>query len=250
MIVLKQKQINIVLVEPKGTINLGSVARLCENFGVNELRLVSPKCDPNDSEATRMAVRGQKILKQSTIYSSLLEAISDCPRVVATCGRKDHGEIPINSPKEALQWAISSKVDVPIAIIFGREDRGLTNQELLLANKVLTLQTSPSYPSLNLSHSVAIVLHELNRFNGKESKSTISSSHNPALPIQIDDFIEDAKELLLEIEFLLDHTSQARMNKLKMLLQRAEVRSEEIQLMRGVIRQARWALNKKDSTNP
>ena len=154
-----KKTLKVVLVEPTGPINVGSVARLCENFGVHELRLVSPKCDYLALEAKKMAVRGAKILEKAKVYKDLNSALSDCSRIIATCGRKEHGEIPLNSNKDALSWAFRSERAETLALVFGREERGLSNEELLKANKVIRLNTSEHYPSLNLSHAVAIVLH-------------------------------------------------------------------------------------------
>ena len=82
-----KKTLKIVLVEPAGTINVGSVARLCENFNINELRLVSPKCNYLAKESKKMAVRGIKILEEAKIYKDLNSALSDCSRIIATCGR-------------------------------------------------------------------------------------------------------------------------------------------------------------------
>ena len=191
---MKEEQIKLVLVEPMGPLNLGSIARLCENFGINELRLVSPRCDPNDLEARKMALRGKRILQKAIHYESLLEAISDCPRVIATCGRIDHGQIPLTKPESSLRWALASPSNTPIAIVFGREDRGLTNKELLYANKVITLHSSNLYPSLNLSHSVAIVLHELHRLKIEDTNAEINETNNPAFPKQVDNFLEDSKD--------------------------------------------------------
>ncbi len=241
----------VVLVEPSGPLNLGSVARLCENFGINQLRLVSPKCNPNDLEAKKMAVKGIKILESAKNYSSLIDAISDCQRVVATCGRIDHGDIPLEKSENALPWLINSEnSQSPIALVFGREDRGLTNQELLLANKVLTLQTNQSYPSLNLSHAVAIVLHELHNFEQRKCQNEINLDHPKSSPASVEElgnFLIDAESLLLEVGFLLEHTAQARMAKIKGLLHRAEIRPEEVSLLRGTLRQLRWAISNKDS---
>ena len=133
------KRLKVVIVEPLGEINIGSVARLCRNFEVDELRIVSPRCDPKHPDAIRMAVHGRKFLEDASIYSNLLDAIKDCVRVVATCGRTDHGEIPLQSSNSALQWLISEKSSKPIALVFGREDRGLTNLELQMAQKVIKL---------------------------------------------------------------------------------------------------------------
>ena len=86
----------MVLVEPAGPLNVGSVARLCANYNIEDLRLVAPRCDPSDPEAVRMAVHGDAVLQHAAIFPSLLEAVADCQQVVASCGRIDHGEIPVS----------------------------------------------------------------------------------------------------------------------------------------------------------
>ncbi len=235
----------IILVEPLGPVNLGSVARLCANFGISELRLVAPRCNPQDPEAIRMSVKGKKILEMAKQYPSLLEAVADCNRVVATCGRIDHGDIPLHSVEETIQWFVEPSNHHESAFVFGREDRGLTNEELLLAQKVITIQTTSTYPSLNLSHAVAIVLHEVNRLDQNQLHSHNQSHYvqTAASPKQLNDCLEDAEALLLEVGFLLEHTSSARMAKIKTLLQRAEIRPEEVSLIRGILRQVKWAIN-------
>ena len=183
------KTLKIILVEPAGPINVGSVARLCENFRVHELRLVSPKCDYLAQEAKKMAVRGLKILETAKVYEDLNSALSDCTRIIATCGRKEHGEIPLNSNKDALSWALKSEREETIALVFGREDRGLSNEELLKANKVVSLCTSEDYPSLNLSHAVAIVLHQFNQLNDLNLSKNHTKTNTPANLIKLEDCI-------------------------------------------------------------
>ncbi len=236
----------VILVEPAGPINVGSVARLCENFKVHELRLVSPKCDYLANESIKMAVRGVKILEKSKVYENLNSALSDCTRIVATCGRQEHGEIPLNSNKDALSWARRSERKETIALVFGREDRGLSNEELLKANKVISLNTSKDYPSLNLSHAVAIVLHQFNQLNDTELSISNSETSCPANLIKLEDFINDAGSLLLDIGFLMKHTYKAKMTKIKKLLLRSEIRDDELALLRGIISQARWKIKNKN----
>ena len=241
-----KKTLIVVLVEPSGPINIGSVARLCANFNVKELRLVSPKCNHLNQEAKKMAVRGVKILEKAIIHKNLNSALSDCSRVIATCGRKEHGEIPLNSNKEALCWALKSEKEETIALVFGREDRGLSNEELLKANKVISLNTNENYPSLNLSHAVAIVLHQFNQINEIDlvkQKKTISY---PANLIKLEDCIKDTGSFLLDIGFLMQHTYKAKMSKIKQLLIRSEIKDEEVALIRGIISQARWKIKNKN----
>ena len=242
----KTKTLKIILVEPAGTINVGSVARLCENFKVNELRLVSPKCDYLAKEAKNMAVKGIKILEEAKVYNDLNSALSDCSRIIATCGRKEHGEIPINSNKDALNWALESERDETIALVFGREDRGLSNEELLKANKIISLNTNQNYPSLNLSHAVAIVLHQFNQINEIDLLQTNRRNNYPANLIKLEDCINDAGSLLLDIGFLMKHTYKAKITKIKQLLLRAEIKDNEVALIRGIISQTRWAIKNKN----
>tara|TARA_Y100001978_G_scaffold120350_1_gene107282 strand:+ start:98 stop:835 length:738 start_codon:yes stop_codon:yes gene_type:complete len=244
-VAIKQRLI-VILVEPAGPINVGSVARLCENFKVHELRLVSPRCDYLAQESINMAVKGVKILENSRVYSDLNSALSDCTRIVATCGRKEHGEIPLDSNKDALNWARRSERKETIALVFGREDRGLSNEELLKANKVISLNTSKDYPSLNLSHAVAIVLHQFNQFNDIGLLKSHSEISNPANLIKLEDCISDAGSLLLDIGFLMKHTYKAKMAKIKQFLIRSEIRDDEVALIRGIISQTRWKIKNKN----
>ncbi len=240
----------VVLVEPAGPINVGSVARLCANFAVSELRLVAPRCDPHAEDAVRMAVHGKALLTQASIHPSLLDAVQDCRRTIATCGRLDHGEIPLHPPEVGLAWLNmppspeQALIHSPIAVVFGREDRGLTNDELRLCQRVVTLHSDPTYPSLNLSHAVAVILHELKRLQATECNTAqpAEAVADPAPAAEMQGFLDDAQDLLLDIGFLLEHTVSARMAKLQNLLQRASARREEVALLRGMIRQTRWAI--------
>ena len=248
--ILKKKLI-VILVEPEGTINIGSVARLCANFNVDELRLVAPSCDHKDLNARRMALKGIHFLEGAKIFNSLLDALVDCERIIATCGRIDHDTkaIPLESTENGLKWLISSSNEKPIAIVFGRESRGLTNTELHLAHKVITLKSSVNYPSINLSHAVGIVLNELNNYRINTSKQKLLSieSSSPSNPKDLNDLIIDSQELLIEIGFLLNHTANARMLKVRTLLNRFGVTAKEIAMLRGMIRQIRWAINSEKS---
>ncbi len=240
-----KRTLKVVLVEPAGPINVGSVARLCENFNVHELRLVSPRCDHLDQEAKKMAVRGLKILEKSKVYKDLNSAVADCSRILATCGRKEHGEIPLNSNKDALSWSLKSEREETIALVFGREDRGLSNEELLKANKVISLNTNENYPSLNLSHAVAIVLHQFNQLNELDLLKPNTKTSYPANLIKLEDCINDAGSLLLDIGFLMKHTYKAKMTKIKQLLLRGEIKDDEVALIRGIVSQTRWKIKNK-----
>ncbi len=231
----------VVLVEPAGPLNVGSVARLCANFAIDQLRLVAPRCDHLGAEARQMAVHGEALLEQAQLYPDLAAAIADCQRVVATSGRIETESLPLSEPAPALRWLWQgSRGDAGAALVFGREDRGLSNAELLQAGRLVRLATNEAYASLNLSHAVAICLHELQACRTTE-RTEPADLGNLCERGALEATLADAEALLLEVGFLYPHTAAARMAKLRALLQRAQVQEPEVALLRGMVRQLRWA---------
>lgn len=240
----------LVLVEPAGPLNVGSVARLAANFGVQELRLVEPRCNHLGEEALRMAVHGRPVLERARLFASLSAAIADCRRVVASTGRDEAGVPAAQPPEQALRWLLAAPPDAPTALVCGREDRGLSNAELLQAGRLLRIQAEATYPSLNLSHAVAVLLHERQRLAattaGPGNAAALQAiATEPSPRGELEAALLDAEALLLEAGFLLPHTAQARMAKVRALLQRAQVRREEVALIRGMVRQLRWAIQRE-----
>ena len=235
--------LKVILVEPNGPLNVGSVARLCSNFNVDELRIVAPKCDIFSLEAKKMALRGQKYLDHCKIFDNLEKAIFDCDLVLASCGRIDVSKDSfIESSEDIFNWILSIKKINNLAIIFGREDRGLSNQELLLANKTFNIPTSQDNPSLNLSHAVSIVLYELNKSSRRNSKKELEV-FNLASSKQIYDSFLEIEEMLIRVGYLLKHTSKAKISKFKSYILRANTSMHEINVLRGIVHQINWFLN-------
>jgi tRNA/rRNA methyltransferase len=262
--------LHLVLVEPLGARNVGSVARLCANFAVSQLRLVAPRCDPLSAEARQMAVHGVGHLERALIFPDLAAALADCRRVVAATGRLEGAPLPLRSPGEALAWLLAAPtassgterhgiLDAPevtagegqgegAALVFGREDRGLSNTELLRAGCLLHIPAA-TYSSLNLSHAVAVALHQLwslRQAPAPERAQAITAAVPGACaPLAPRGLIEaaltDAEALLLEVGFLHPHTARARMAKLRALLQRAQLTENDVALLRGMVCQLRWA---------
>lgn len=239
----------VVLVEPAGPLNVGSVARLCANFAISQLRLVAPRCDHLGPEARQMAVHGEALLEQAGLFPSLAAALADCRHVVATSGRIETEQLPLSEPRPALAWLRQGAEagGAPAALVFGREDRGLSNDELLQAGRVVRLATSPAYASLNLSHAVAICLHELQQ--AVEMNPVAAEAPESADDLcsrgELEAALADAEALLLDVGFLYPHTARARMAKLRALLQRAQASPAEVALLRGMVRQLRWAASRE-----
>ena len=234
--------LKVILVEPNGPLNVGSVARLCSNFEVDELRIVSPKCNIFCLEAKKMALKGQKFLEHCKIFDNLEEAVFDCDLVLASCGRIDVSKDAFfESSEDIFNWTLSFKKINNLAIIFGREDRGLTNSELLLANKTFNIPTSQNNPSLNLSHAVSIVLYELNKSSRRNFNKDLEV-FNLASSKQIHDSFLEIEEMLLRVGYLLKHTSRAKISKFKNYISRANTSMHEMNVLRGIVHQINWFL--------
>ena len=235
--------LKVILVEPNGPLNVGSVARLCSNFEVDELRIVSPKCDIFSLDAKKMALKGQKFLDNCKIFYNLENAIFDCDLVLAACGRIDVSKDSFfESSEDMFNWTMSFKKINNLAIIFGRENNGLTNDELLLANKTFTIPTSNNNPSFNLSHAVSIALYELSK-SSKRNLNQELEAFNLASPKQIHDSFLEIEELLLGVGYLLNHTSRAKIGKFKNYISRANTSMHEINVLKGIVHQIKWFLN-------
>ena len=235
--------LKVILVEPNGPLNVGNVARLCSNFEVEELRIVSPKCDIFSLEAKKMALKGQKYLDQCKNFDNLENAIFDCDLVIASCGRIDVSKNAFfESSEDIFSWVFSLGKIKNLAIVFGREDRGLTNDELLLANKTLNIPTSNNNPSLNLSHAVSIVLYELNKSSKKNFNRELNV-FNLASSKQINDSFVEIEEMLLRVGYLLKHTSRAKIRKFKKYILRANTSIQEVNILRGIVHQINWYLD-------
>ncbi len=246
-----------MLVEPAGALNVGSVARLCANFSSPalsiDLRLVAPRCDPGGEEAMRMAVHGRGALEAARLYPDLASALADCGPVLATSGRGEGEPLPVLEQAPALQWLLSHGwAPAPAALVFGREDRGLSAAELLQAGALMQIATGPHYRSLNLSHAVAVVLHGLHQGLRKQGGAEMPPAAPPAALVtrgELEAMLHDAEDLLLDVGFLHPHTAEARMARVRSLLQRAGLSPAEVALLRGMVRQCRWATGRSRQTS-
>ena len=231
-------QIKIILVEPAGPLNVGSIARSMKNMGLQQLILVNPQCDPLSEEARRMAVHAEDILEQAQEVENLPNALVGCQKAIATTARTRHIPTSLEPPRKALPWLLEG--DLSAALIFGPEDRGLSNEELNYAQKFVSIPANPDYPTLNLAQSVTVCTYELYQ------AAITTSATPPSPPTQIasldivEGYYQHLEQTLLTIGYLYPHTASARMEKIRRLYNRAGLTSEEVALLRGILRQIDW----------
>jgi len=152
--------IYIILVEPQTPGNIGSVARAMKNFGLHHLVLIRP-CDHLSDEARWMAVHAEDILQGSVIFESLAEGLKGIHFSMATTNRKRDTHFPSFTPKEAAEKILEISKDKNVALVFGRERTGLTNEEIHLCSTISTIPTFHEQTSINLAQAVLIYAYEL-----------------------------------------------------------------------------------------
>jgi tRNA/rRNA methyltransferase len=241
--------VRIVLVEPAGPMNVGSTARVMKNFGFHHLVLVNPQCDPLSVEAKRMAVHAQDLLESAITVATLPEALQECTRAIATIGRVRDWETPLENPRAALPWLLEEGTQ-QTALVFGREDRGLSNEELNYAQRFVFVPTSSSYPSLNLATTVAICCYELAQSVELHLTDKVDKAISEQAPLKvIEAYYQHLESLLLKIGYLYPQTAASRMEKFRQIYNRAELKTSEVAMLRGILRQVEWAIKRSNSEN-
>ncbi len=234
--------IRIILVEPAGALNVGSIARVMKNMGLTRLVIVNPQCEVHGEAATQMAVHASDVLATAQIVPDLTSALAGCTRVIATTARTRAIPTELESPRQALPWLLATSQ--PTALIFGREDSGLTNAELNYAQRYVRIPVGSEYSSLNLAQAVGVCAYELQMCASSDREPSSTSSLLPDIaPVeQVEGYYQQLETLLLEIGYLFPHTAAHRMEKIRRLYNRAQLSSNEVALLRGILSQFRWAL--------
>ncbi len=239
--------VRIVLVQPAGALNVGMIARVMKNMGLRHLMLVCPQCDPRGDEALKMAVHARDVLEQAQCVPDLTTALHGTQRVIATTARCRQLDLQMDSPRVGLSWLLQA----PAALVFGPEDRGLSNQELSLAQRYVRISSSAAYPALNLAQAVAVCCHELHQAVVDPLPTTVAASaqleagvpSSDLAPVeQQEAFYAQLQDMLLEIGFLYPHTAPTRMLKLRRLFNRCQLSSLELAMLRGILRQIAWKI--------
>ena len=232
-------RVRIVLVEPAGPLNVGSVARVMKNMGLHQLILVKPHCDRLGDEARLMAVHGVDVLEQSQVVETIPEALQGCQRIIATTGRSLSLPTHLETPRGDLPWLLAEGLNS--ALMFGTEDRGLNNEELKYAQRFVSIPANPDYPSLNLAQAVAVCSYELYQAAQDPLESETDSYFEGASFELLEGYYQHLEEVLLKIGYLYPHTAKARLEKFRRLYNKANLTPEEVALLRGILRQVNWA---------
>ena len=241
-------ELRTVLVEPKNEENIGAVARVLKNFGFYNYNLYMVKPPSIGSKARYVASHARDLLATARIVSTIEEAVKDASIVVGTTSKRGISKskqlrMGTLTPSQLKEKIKKENKEGILALLFGREDIGLLNEELKRCDMVVSIPTSPDYPVMNLSHAVAVVIYELRDMNTDTDTDTMSTSD----ALKLASF-EDKERLFRHIQTFLDeieykeHKKERTMLMLRRLLGRAGLTTGEIQTLRGILRKAEWKI--------
>ena len=231
---LQTNLINIVLVDTIHPGNIGSVARAMKTMGLKRLSLVNPRVFPS-GESNALAGNATDVLENAKIFTSIKDAIMDSTFVYATSSRDRSIQWPLMDAETAAKdicEEVGSKKEV--SIIFGKEDRGLTNDELELANKLIEIPANPEYPVLNLAMSVQIISYEIlkaSSINQNKEWRDYPEVNSKQLQMLIDHFIETA----IDIDVIDPDNPKKIISRIKRMFTRLQPDEMEASFMRGFL---------------
>lgn len=229
--------IRIVLVETSHSGNIGSAARAMKTMGLSSLYLVSPKALP-DEQSTALAAGADDIVQSAVVVESFDQAVADCEVVIGTSARSRHITIPLIEPRACGEQAIhAASQGAKVAIVFGRERVGLTNEELLKCRFHLNIPANPEYSSLNLAMAVQLVSYEIRMAmlaQPAEQPTALAAEPIIEKPTQqeLEYFFNQTEQLYRRLDFI---KNNGVMPKLRSLYARADLQKNELNILQGML---------------
>ena len=229
----------IVLVNTSHPGNIGAAARAMKNMGLSRLYLVSPQQHPAE-EAYSRAAGATDVLGSAIITDNLAEALQGCVWVAGTSARERTVQWPVCTPRECAVQCSNNVENGEVAIVFGRERTGLTNEELELCNALVNIPTSEDYSSLNVAAAVQVLCYELRLAylageGIKAAKSKVAKEDMPATSDQLEDMYEHLYQTMQDIKFFGGSNPDIIMRRLKGLFNRANTTKREVAILRGIL---------------
>ncbi len=241
-------QIRIVLVETSHSGNIGAVARAMKNMGLGNLWLVNPASFPDETSYARSA-GASDVLDRAQVVSSLDEALADCVLVMGTSARGRKVPWPVIAPPQAAATAAGHSAQGKVALVFGRENHGLSNDELQRCHYHIHIPSNPDYSSLNLAMAVQVLCYELRMQYLRGLGDSESSPYlepmvapgdpgwdvPPATVGEVEGFFGHFEQVLVDVDFHRRDNPRHLMARLRRLFQRARMDQMEVNILRGVL---------------
>lgn len=234
-------RVRVVLINTTHPGNIGATARAMKTMGLSALHLVTPKIFPN-AEATAMASGADDLLQTAVVHDSLDSALRGCSLVMGTSARLRSLPMPMLDARAASERAVAESDAHEVAILFGRERYGLTNEEMQRCQYLVNIPSNPAYSSLNLAQAVQIIGYELRVATmGGAGVSLPPLDWEPVDAAQMEGLFEHLEETLLTIRFLNPKQPKRLMMRLRRLFNRARPDQNEINILRGILKASQEA---------
>jgi len=229
------KNIRVVLVRTYHPGNIGSAARAMKTMGLTNLVLVNPLDFPSD-EATKMAASADDVLKSAILCNSVYDAVKDCTVVIASTARSRDYDLPELTPEESAEQLFLSAKKNKVALVFGPERMGLSNDDLQFAKYRVTIPANPEYSSLNLAAAVQTLSYEIFKQHTIkiDNKQAESQRELPSTE-QMEQYFTRLEETLKDSGFIIQNHPGKVMQKLRSLFARAQLDDIELNILHGIL---------------
>ncbi|GIC04614.1 RNA methyltransferase, TrmH family [Vibrio cholerae] len=241
------ERVKVVLVGTTHSGNIGSAARAMKVMGLSQMVLVDPQCQV-DAQAIALAAGASEIALNAQIYPTLEAAVADCVLVVGTSARSRTLEWPMLEPRECGEKLISEANQHSVAMVFGRERTGLTNDELQLCHYHVCVPANPEYSSLNLAMAVQLLSYEVRMAYLALQQSSQSSTLQEEYPRhqELERFYAHLEQVIMQTEFISAQQPGQVMNKLRRMFTRARPEAQEINILRGILTSVQKSISRKE----
>lgn len=241
------ERVKVVLVGTTHSGNIGSAARAMKVMGLSQMVLVDPQCQV-DAQAIALAAGASEIALNAQIYPTLEAAVADCGLVVGTSARSRTLEWPMLEPRECGEKLISEANQHSVAMVFGRERTGLTNDELQLCHYHVCVPANPEYSSLNLAMAVQLLSYEVRMAYLALQQSSQSSTLQEEYPRhqELERFYAHLEQVIMQTEFISAQQPGQVMNKLRRMFTRARPEAQEINILRGILTSVKKSISRKE----
>ena len=248
---MNSQNVRIVLIETSHPGNIGAAARAMKNMCLDKLYLVKPKDFPS-AVATARASGADDVLANAVCCETLQEAVKDCSLVVGASARLRSVNWPELNPRQCAELVNVEEKNGGVAIIFGREDSGLSNEELDKCQYLVHIPTNAEYSSLNIAAAIQVICYELH-LASQEAVDEVSTEPR-ASGAQMEGFFQHMESALKEIGFLKPPSCQKLIRRLRRLYNRAQLDETDINILRGVLSAAQgkkydWDARKKQDSS-
>ena len=243
----RQANIRIVLVNTAHPGNIGGAARAMKNMGLAELYLVQPREYPAPRAVWR-AAGARDVLANATIVESVDEAVADCGLVVGTSARERRIPWPLLNPRECGEKAFQEAASHKVALLFGREDRGLTNDELQKCHYHVHIPSNPEYSSLNLATAVQVLAYEVRMASLADEQGNLPPltdwDQPPVTAGDLEYFHEHLAETMADLKFYDPENPKQLITRMRRLFNRVRMDEMEVSIMRGLLSAVQRTINK------